>query len=232
MGHSPAGSSRSHVFNQLEAIIAEEFQGSHTPWIHITKLKQIADKKYGLSLDLAAQNHGFYSNLKGFIKSSQRFAIYGTSVPQEFYVARLKDTVPNYSSPLVKPILYRIKRPWKVDQRLITMLDNEGAQRMAPTLNAQRSGDGSALPSKLSSIHDVKIALAEMLKQLTLHHPEKATTVGDLSRQFYTVYKQPIRAVLQSLCPGRMLIDLLTEIPNCQVCKLDTGDIMLRYIRR
>lgn len=229
MEHPQAGSSLPRIFDQLEAILAMEYQSSNTPWIPIARLKEMACQRHGIRLDLVAQNYGFDSNLKGLLKSSRRFAIYGTPVPQEFYVARLKDTVPNHSPGLGKSVQYRIKRPWKVDRGLINMLETEGAKRISPKPYSGRLSDRLTLPPKLSSIDDLEIALTAILKDLTINSPQGTTTIAALSQKFYNHYRQPIRTVLRSLCPGRTLTDLLEMMPHCQVWEKGTGEILLRY---
>jgi hypothetical protein len=218
------------LFNQLEAILAEEYQGHHTPWIHIARLKEMVYQRHGISLDVAIQNQGSENSLKSALKRSQCFAIYSTPIAQDFYVARLQDTVPNYSQNNGKPIQYRVKRPWKVDRRLITMLENEDAKRMSFRPSPCRSDYPSTLPSKLLSIDDLELALTEILKRLTFDHPENMTTVSALIKAFYNHYRQPIRTTVRSLCSGMVLIDVLEVMPNFDVWEEEDGEIMIHYI--
>lgn len=233
MEHVPedSGLSLSQLFNQLDIILAEQYQASNIPWIHVTRLKEILHQRYGIVLDFSIQNHELGNNLKDLLKSSQRFAIYSTAIAQEFYVARLQDTVSNHHQNYEKPIQYRIKRPWKVDQRLINMLDNEGATRLPPrpSINTltYRSTYPLTLPSRLLSADDLKFALTEILKHLTHNHPKKETTVSALSKIFYNHYRQPIRTVVRSLCPGMTLIDVLKIIPNLEVLEDDDGNMII-----
>lgn len=233
MEHVPedSGLSLSQLFNQLDIILAEQYQVSNTPWTHITRLKEILHERYGIILDFDIQNHGLSNDLKSLLKSSQRFAIYSTAISQEFYVARLRDTVPNHHQNHGKPIQYRIKRPWKVDQRLINMLENEGATRLSPRSSpntlTHRSAHPLTLPSRLVSIDDLELALTEILKHLTHNHPEKATTIAALSKIFYDHYRQPIRTAVRSLCPDMTLMDVLETMPNLEVLEDDDGNMII-----
>jgi hypothetical protein len=227
---SSSFSSLPHLFNQLEMILAEEYQSRHTPWIHITRIKAIIFQKHDIVLDVVAQNHGFGYDLKGFLKSSQRFAIYSTPASQEFYVARFQDTVPNYGQNCRKPIQYRVKRPWKVDRSLINMLENEGAERIDSKPYPKPSAYHPILPSRLFSIHDLELALTEILKCLTSHHPEKVTTISALSKKFYAHYRQPIRTTVRNICPEMMLVDVLKMMPAFHIQGEDDGEITIRSI--
>jgi hypothetical protein len=235
MEHPPEDSSSCsslpRLFNQLEAILAEEYQNRNIPWIHIARLKEMVYQRYGMVLDHIIQNQDSDHSLKSLLKSSQRFAIYSTPIAQSFYVARLQDTVPNYSQNNGKPIQYRIKRPWKVDRRLITMLEHEGAKRMSSSPSPSRSAYPLTLPSRLLSMDDLELALTKILTRLTIDHPENMTTVSALSKAFYNHYRQPIRTAVRSLCPGMMLIDVLEIMSGFDVWEEDDGEVMIHFPR-
>ncbi len=236
MAHAPedSGSSLSQLFNQLDIILVEQYQISNTPWMHIARLKGILHQRYGIFLDIDIQNYGLGNDLKSLLKSGQRFAIYSTAMAQEFYLARLQDAVPKHHQNHGKTIHYLIKRPWKVDQCLINMLENEGAKRLSshpsPNTLIHRSAHRPTLPSRLFSIDDLEFALTEILKHLTHNHPEKATTIAALSKTFYNYYRQPIRTVVRSLCPGMTLIDVLEIIPDFEMLEDDDGNVIVYVI--
>lgn len=234
MEHSQEGSSSfsslPHLFDQLEIILEKEYQHRNTPWMPITKVKEIAVQKYDIDLDIVAQKQGFGNNLKSLLSRSRRFAIYSTPALQEFYVARLQDIVPNHQQDDGKPVQYRIKRPWKVDRRLITMLANEGEIRMSSSPSPSRSAHQPKLPPRLLSIDDLELALTVILKCLTSGHPENVTTIGALSKIFYDHYRHPIRTAVRSLCPDMVLLDVLERMPHLDVQEEEDGEIMIYYI--
>lgn len=113
---------------------------------------------------------------------------------------------------------------------MITMLENEGATRMFSSPSPKHSAHQPTLPSRLSSIDDLELALTEILKRLTSGHPEKATTVTALSKTFYDDYRQPIHTVIRSLCPDMMLMDMLEMMSSLEVLENDNGEMIIYVI--
>jgi hypothetical protein len=214
-------SSLQHLLEELENLIALESDRKGSPWISVTKLSELFCKKYGVSLEAVAKAQG-YSDLRSLFRSSRRFSIYGTQAPQEYYVTLFHTVFPNVDPSQATSIRYRIKRSWKVDGGLLRLLKAEGAEEVL-TRQAQRISERqSILVSEIKSVNDLKVALIEIIKSLIAIYPKKTVTIAVLSNTFYAHYRQPIRAVIQDVCPDTKLIELLQTIPSLHVHKVDS----------
>ena len=246
-------SSLQQLLEELENLISLESSRNGNPWITVTKLSELFWEKYRVSLEEVAKLQGYSDSLRSLFTSSRRFSIYGTQMPQEFYVALLQVVVPVYNQAQTSSIKYRIKRHWKVDGNLLRMLRNEGAEEI-PSRQAQRiseyytelqsnvverkdkenEGDKLYQPilvPEIKSIDDFEFALMEIIKSLTADRPKQFVTIAILSKKFCDYYRQPIRSVRRSVCPDIKLIDLLQTIPNLHLQKVDNDwQIKLKYI--
>lgn len=213
----PSSFSSLQLLEELENLIDIESARNGNPWIHVTKLTEVFYKKYGVSLEEVAKVQGYSDGLRSIFTSSGRFAIYGTQIPQEFYVAFLQAVVPNFHQSQATSIKYRIKRGWKVDGSLLRMLKAEGAEDISHPQVQRISEYQPILIPEIKSVNDLEIALIEIIKSLTANHPKKIVTIAVLSKKFHDYYKQPIRSV----CPDIKLIKLLQTIPSRPVQKVD-----------
>jgi hypothetical protein len=92
----PFSFSSLQLLEELEYFIVIESGKNGNPWIHVTKLTEGFYKKYGVSLEEVAKIQGYSDGLRSIFTSSGRFSIYGTQIPQEFYVALFQVVVPNF----------------------------------------------------------------------------------------------------------------------------------------
>lgn len=212
-------SSLQQLLEELEKLITLESSRNNNPWIDIARLSEIFTEKYGVLLEDVAQSYG--NSLRSLFRGSRRFSIYGTQIPQEFYVALLPEVVFGYNQNSTKPIQYRVKRPWKADRSLIRMLKAEGAEEISFQPSQGISGYQPVLIPEIKSAADLGIVLIEIIKSLTANHPEQFSTVAALSQKFRDYYGQPIRTVVRSVCPDIKLIDLLQTMPNLHVQEVD-----------
>ncbi|GEM_PF-1528497 len=98
--HNPSSlSSLQQLFEKLETLIALESNGSGSPWVSVTRLSQLFRAKYGASLENVAKKQGYGNTLRSLFKGSKRFSIYGTPMPQEFYVALFETVTPVLHQP-------------------------------------------------------------------------------------------------------------------------------------
>ncbi len=241
---APASSLSLHLLlKELENLVAFESGRNGTPWISMARLTEIFQEKHGSSPEEVAINQGYSDSLKSLIKSSGNFSIYSTPIPQEFYVALFKTVVPNYKQIQISPIHYRIKRSGKVDRYLLqTFLAkrkikqlrkvNKGLVRTSKAKNAKeiphypiqkRLEHQQNLVTEIRSENDLEVALIEIIKNLTANNPKTFVTIAVLSNKFCAYYKQPIRAVMRSICPDMRLIELLQANPSLCVQKVDDG---------
>ncbi|PSB18015.1 hypothetical protein C7B65_16840 [Phormidesmis priestleyi ULC007] len=209
------------LLEELENFIVLESQRNGSPWIRVIRLTELFYEKYEVSPEEVAKVQGCSDGLRGFLRSSRRFSIYDTQVPQEFYVALLQAIVPDLQQSQAILIQYRIKRPWKVDGRLLTMLKAEGAEENVPCHAQKISEHQLNLVPEIESANDLEIALAEIIRSLTANNPKKFVTIAVLSKKFCDYYKQPIRVSMRSICPGIKLIELLQSVPSLHVQKVD-----------
>ncbi|MEG4519163.1 MULTISPECIES: hypothetical protein [unclassified Microcoleus] len=203
--------------------MAIESSRNGNPWISVARLTEIFYKKYGVSLEVVAKVQGYSYGLRSLLTSSGRFSIYGTPIPQEFYVALLQAVVPSfhkYQATSIKDRMKR-KRPEKVDESLPTIVKAEGAEDISPRQIQRISEYQRILSLDIKSVNDLETALIEIIKILMVNQPENFVTIAVLSKKFHDDYKQPIRTVIRSVCPDMKLIEILQTIPSLHVQKLD-----------
>ncbi len=145
------------IFQELESFMVQLSEESGKPWFTATTLCQLFYNKYQISLEVVLLQKG-YDSLKSFLISSQRFSIYDYLNYQEFYVAPFSAINPNLNPGKITTelsIKYTIKRPWKIDQRLLELLKSEEYQEIAKPQNSLfvKSAD---LPYKPKLIDEIK----------------------------------------------------------------------------
>lgn len=219
----PSSFSSLQLLEELEYFIVIESGKNGTPWIRVDKLTELFDKKYGVSLEVLAKVQGYSDGLRSLLTTSGRFSIYGTPIPQEFYVALLQAVVPSFHQSQPTSIKDRIKRkrPEKVNESLPTILKAEGVEDISPREFQRISEYQPILVVEIKSVTDLEIALIEIIKSLTANHPKIFVTIAVLSKKFRDYYKHPIRTVIRSVCPDMKLIELLQTIPSLYVQKVN-----------
>jgi hypothetical protein len=231
------------LLKELENLVAFESGRNGTPWISMARLTELFHEKHGFSPEQVALNQGYNDSLKSLIKSSGFFSIYSTQISQEFYITLFQAVVPSYKQIQISPIQYRIKRFRKVNRYLLqTFLVQPKIKRvrqvnkdLVRTLEAK---DVQEIPhyqtqkilehqlnlvAEIRSENDLEVALTEIIRSLTANNPKKFVTIAVLSNKFCVYYKQPIRAVMRSVCPNMRLIELLQANPSLYVQKVDDG---------
>jgi hypothetical protein len=190
-----------------------------------------------------AINQGYSDSLKSLIKSSGKFSIYSTPIPQEFYIALFQTVVPGYKQIHLSPNQYTIKRRRKIDRYLLqTFLAKRKIKQLRKVnkslVRTPKAKNAKEIPhyqkqkileshpnllAEISSENDLEVALIEIIKNLTANNPKTFVTIAVLSNKFCAYYKQPIRAVMRSICPDMRLIELLQANPSLCVQKVDDG---------
>lgn len=218
------------IFLELESLMVELSAETDRPWFTATRLCKLFEDKYQTSLEKVIQQKG-YDSLKSFLISSQRFSIYNHHHPQEFYVAPFSAINPNLipgTIPTELSIKYAIKRPWKVDGRLLALLKSEEYQEITKPQNCLFVQPASSpykpklIDEIQSSVH-LEFVLLELVKSLTWNDPQNFTTIGRLSQEFSKYYRQPIRGIFRSLSIQIKLVDFLKNIPDLSVENIDDG---------
>ncbi|MEG4533293.1 hypothetical protein [Microcoleus sp. D2_18a_D3] len=203
--------------------MAIESSRNGNPWISVARLTEIFYKKYGVSLEVVAKVQGYSYGLRSLLTSSGRFSIYGTPIPQEFYVALLQAVVPSFDEYQATSIKDRMKRkrPEKVYESLPTIVKAEGTEDISPRQVQRISKYQRILILDIKSVNDLEIALIEIIESLMVNQPENFVTIAVLSKKFHEDYKQPIRTVIRSVCPDLKLIEILQTLPSLHVQKVD-----------
>ncbi|MBS0018760.1 MAG: hypothetical protein KFF72_20835 [Arthrospira sp. SH-MAG29] len=187
------------LLNELERYI----KISHHTWISVSQFEDFWDYKYNISPEEVANSAG-YTDLRKFIHSSGRFAIYGTSEHENFYIS-LASVFPHCLNYAPKPYK-RNKR------RLIKKKVHKSSQaNSTPHLTIH----------EIKSVEDFQAALREIIEMKITQNPTVSLTIEVVSNQFYQSYKKPIRVVIKNLCPQLKLIDLLRTIPDIEVNQVD-----------
>lgn len=133
------------------------------------------------------------------LEGGKQFSIYGTQAHHDFYVASLKSIVPDCQaqSKTKQPVQRRIKQQAKADP-----------PNTAP---------------KIESVGDLEQVLLEIVSSSIANDTASFLTVSALSQQFYDCYRQPIRAVMRTVCSDMTLTELLQVIPGLQSQKAEDG---------
>lgn len=209
------------LLEELERLIVLQSQTYGNPWVSVSRFTKLFYEKYKVSPEEVAKSQGYSDGLRSLLRDSKRFSIYDTQIYQEFYVALLQAVVPGFQQFQTTPIQYRIKRPWKVDERSIDMLKSEGAEDIAGYQIHKILEQQLNLVPEIKSVDDLELTLTEIIKSLTANNQTEFVTIAVLSKKFCDYYKQPIRVVMRNVCPHMKLIELLQTIPSFDVQKVD-----------
>lgn len=193
-------SSLQQLIEELGNLITLEFDRNGNPWTSMTRLAALFYEKYGVTPEDVARDQFSSNGLRSIFTRSGCFSIRATSIPKEFYVALSQEVGLDFQKFQAKSIKDKDIPPCPV-QRI---------SKYQPTI-----------VSEFQSVHDLEIALVEIIKSLAANHPKENVTIGVLSKKFYDYYQQPIRTVIRSVFPGMRLIELLQTIPRLHVQKLD-----------
>lgn len=209
------------LLKELENFTVFECQRNDNPWIKATRLSELFYEKYGVLPETVAKAQGCCDSFRSLIKSSKRFSIYGTPIPQEFYVALFQAVAPSFQQSQTIPLHCRIKQRSEVGRRLSKPLQ-VGRTRENQLDRAQRLPEqqASSLPP-IQSVNDLEVALIAIAKSLVANNPQNSISIGQLSQKFCGYYMQPIRVAMRSVCPDLKLIELLQMIPSLQVQKVE-----------
>jgi hypothetical protein len=217
-------SSLPQLWEALATLIASVTLGCQSPWLSITTVDRLFQAKYGVSLDAIAQTLVCSCDVRSLLQKSQRFAIYGTPNPHDFYIALLDETVPGGVGEPATVTQYRVKRPWKVDGRLTRMLQSEGAQELPsrwsqPARWRRKRSKSQPMPANvIQSKADFEAALISITQLLvTSENPVRMAT---LCHKFCAYYG-PIRLVRRRFCPDIKLADYLQTILALDVQAVD-----------
>jgi hypothetical protein len=207
------------LLEELEGFIVLELERSGNSWISVNRLTKLFHNKHGISLEEEIKIQGCSNGLRSLLKSSGRFSIYGSAIPQQFYVALLQRIVPSYQQPPTATC-YKSKRLLKVNG-LLERVKAESAEENSRCQAPLKSEHCLSMPTEIKSVNDLEVALTEIIKHLSGNNPNSSVTIAVLSKNFYYYYKQPIKVVVQSTCPSAKLIELLQTIPSLDVQKVD-----------
>ncbi len=214
-------SSLQQLTEELANLIALESGESGNPWVSTTRLTELFCERYGVSPEDVANVQGCGNGLRSLFVRSKQFVIYPTQIPQEFYIALFRVIFPDFPQFQATPVHYRIKRPWKVDGRLLRVLKAEGAKEISPPLARGICKYQPTLVPEIKSVDDLEIALMEIMKGLMINHGRESITIGELGKNFFDYYKQPIRTMMRRVCPEMKLVELLQTIPSLHIQKWD-----------
>jgi hypothetical protein len=207
------------LLEELENFTALEAQRNGAPWIKITKLSELFYEKYSVLPEKVAEVQGYSWSLRNLLKSSRRFSIYGTPIPQEFYVA-LFQSIAQASQVVVRD--HYVRKHSAVDGYLWEPM-HVGSSQTASLGQGQKHPEHQPnLVTPIQSVDDLEVALIALAKSLIENSPQLSATLGELSKKFCDCYRQPIRVVMRNVCPDLKLIELLQVIPSLQTQKMDT----------
>ena len=214
-------SSLQQLEDELEHLIAFKAQQKGNPWLSIDRVTELFNAKYGMSPEQLAIAQGYGRGLRNLLKESGRFSIYGTQLPDEFYVALIQAVVFDYPQAQISPRLYQVKQSWEANRRLPRRVKGKDAEDRLPCQTQSSSSQQLCLVPKISSVNDLELALIEIIQSLTATHPNEVVALTRLSLKFSDRYQQPIRAVMRRVCPDMRLAELLQTVPDLEVQRVN-----------
>lgn len=187
---------------ELETCMELETSESSSSWICTSRLTELFIERHGVSPEEVLRAQNYKGSLRDFLKGARRFAIYGTSSPQRFYV---------------KPLQERESVPQGVPTSTICGTSCRGQQSLpVPVLKSKAD-----FSSRIRSIDELESALIELIRNSIASGPNHSVTLSALSKDFSTFYGQPIRPLLREVCPGWKLIDLLQASPRLCISEMN-----------
>jgi hypothetical protein len=215
-------SSLQQLEDELEHLTALEAQQNGNPWLSIDRVTELFHAKYGMSPEHVAIAQGYGRDLRSLLKESGRFSIYGTPLPHEFYVALLQAVVFDYPQAQTSPKPDQTKQAWKANSRSPKRTKGKDAEEERVRCQTQSpSRQQDRLVLKISSLNDLELALIEIIRSLTVTHPNEVITLTRVSHSFSDRYQQPIRAVMRRVCPDMRLAELLQTVPGLEVQRVN-----------
>ena len=214
-------SSLQQLLEELEHLTALEAQQNGNPWLSVDRVTELFNAKYGIPPEQLAIAQGYGRDLRSLLKESGRFAIYGTPLPHEFYVALIQAVVPDYPQAQTSPKSDQAKQAWKANSRSPRRAKGKDAEERVHCQTQSPSRQQDRLVSEISSVNDLERALIEIIQSLTATHPNKVIALTLLSYKFSDRHQQPIRAVMRRVCPDMRLAELLQTVPGLEVQRVD-----------
>ncbi len=86
--------SKSELLDAVDYLIDIEFDRTGSPWISRQRLCESFLAIYGIDLEAIAKLRGLGKDLRYFLAEGQRYSIYQTPNPAEFYLARRSVLLP------------------------------------------------------------------------------------------------------------------------------------------
>jgi hypothetical protein len=211
------------LFNALENLVVTESQLTGIPWLSLSRLNELFSEKYGMEIEDFLQSQKSSLSLILILRKSQIFSIYRTQNMEELYIALLREIIsaPQQSfSSHSSSRSYQLKRPWKIDGRLVKMLRSEEIQVIEEPKKT-KTLDQPQLKLQIESLEDLKQTLVKLLKILARSSREQSLTVAALTSKFYQEFQQPLRSVVRKVCPEAKLLDLLQTLPEVNLKQVD-----------
>ncbi len=214
--------SQQRLIEEVEKITLLESDQQFKLWMHSSKLTELFFEQHKISLEDVIKSQGHGSNLREFLKRSEKFSIYGTLDPQQFYLALFSSLGFKLSQPRENKERNIGCKSYDLGTYLETILEEDTqSQQFNQTKNTIKSQ--TELIFEIASVSDLEVVLAKVIQQLWINSSERSITITTLSKEFYTYYKQPIRAVIRNVCPGIRLIEVLQSIPNLHVEEIENS---------
>jgi hypothetical protein len=213
--------SSQQLLEELGNFIALESGKNDSPWVRVTKISNLFYEKYGVSPEEAFKSLDSRNSLRNFLTNSERFLIYGTPVPQEYYVALSQLVIPSCDQFRATSIPRRRHRPQRIDSISQKILEMEGTEEIRPHQTSRIAKYQTISPSEIQSIADLEAKLIEIAKSLIGIYPRRTVTLSEVSQKFYEYYKQPVRTIIRNVGSEIKLIELLQTIPGLCIQKVN-----------
>ncbi len=120
------------VLEQLAELMADESEGTGKIWFQRSELDGLFTHRWGFSLETYFEQQDFTTSLRQVLSRQGYFRIYGDQGVHDFYVQFLPEAFLTRKMSGAPNVQYHIKRPWRIDGRLVKMLQDEGAIDLAP----------------------------------------------------------------------------------------------------
>ena len=174
--------------NWVKEVIITEQQKNGKTWLKLSQISQLCKTKYGLDIT------------KDFFIQNTDFRVYRTPNPLDIYIA-LAENLDSFHQSGIKISTPELTRSEPISPR--KSIAKPELQQQAITLKSSKE------VSSINSCEALERALFYILRDLSAISKNEFVEISVLTKNFYKVYGQPIKPLINALVPGLKFVDFL-----------------------
>lgn len=174
--------------NLVKEVILTEQQKNGKTWLKLSHIAQLCKTKYGLDIT------------KDFVIQNTDFRVYRTPNPLDIYIA-LAENLDTFHHSVIENLTAEPSRSEPISP--MQSIAKPELQQQAITLKSSKK------VATLDSCEALEQALFDILRDLGAISTSEFVEISVLTKNFYKVYRQPIKPLLNALVPGFKFVDFL-----------------------